>query len=64
MMLQTLVPGVEHAEEADLCAQVARIACDLEQCSGAGPEQQAIDEPLVLERKRSSSRGIVKTARA
>jgi glutamate synthase domain-containing protein 1 len=53
MMLQTLVPGVEHAEEADLRAQVSRIARDLEQRGGAGAEQQSIDQLLVLERKRS-----------
>jgi len=48
MMLETLVPGMEHAEEADLRAQVSRIACDLEQRGGTGPEQQAIDHLLVL----------------
>ncbi len=48
MVLQTLVPGVEHAEEADLRAQVARVACDLEQRGGTGPEQQAIDHLLVV----------------
>ena len=52
-MLQTLVPGVEHAEEADLRAQMPRIACDLEQRGGAGPEQQSVDQLLVLQRKRS-----------
>jgi hypothetical protein len=31
MMLQALVPGMEHAEEADLGAEVAGIASDLEQ---------------------------------
>ena len=31
MMLQSLIPSVEHAEEADLCAQVAGIASDLQQ---------------------------------
>ena len=53
MMLQTLVPGMEHAEEADLRAQMSRIACDLQQRCGTGPEQQAVDHLLVLERKRS-----------
>jgi len=53
MMLQALVPGMEHAEEADLRAQVARIARDLQQRGGTGPEQQAVDQLLVLQRKRS-----------
>ena len=29
MMLQTLIPGVEHTEEADLCAKMPGIASDL-----------------------------------
>jgi hypothetical protein len=53
MMLQPLVPGVEHAEEADLRAQMSRIACDLEQRRGTGPEQEAVDHLLVLQCKRS-----------
>ena len=36
MMLQPLVPGMEHAEEADLGAEVPGIASDLEQGRGAG----------------------------
>ena len=31
MMLQSLVPGMEHVEEADLRAEVMRIAGDLQQ---------------------------------
>ncbi|MFZ0866745.1 MAG: hypothetical protein WAN06_08870 [Candidatus Sulfotelmatobacter sp.] len=31
MMLQSLIPGMEHAEETDLCAEVTRIAGDLQQ---------------------------------
>jgi hypothetical protein len=30
MMLEPLVPGMEHAEEADLRAEVAGIASDLQ----------------------------------
>ena len=30
MMLQSLIPGMEHAEEADLGAEVAGIAGDLQ----------------------------------
>ena len=53
MMLQSLVPGVEHAEEADLGAEVPGIAGDLQQGFGAGPEQQIVDQPFVLQCQRS-----------
>jgi len=49
MMLQSLVPGVQHAEEADLGSKVSRIASYLQQCGGTGAKQQSIDQPLVLE---------------
>ena len=39
VMLQSLVPGMEHAEEADLRAKVTRIAGDLQQGFGAGVKQ-------------------------
>src|ERR1039457_347357 len=38
MMLEFLVPGVEDAEEPDLGAETLRIAGDLKQRLGAGPE--------------------------
>src|SRR5258708_4270731 len=52
MMLESLVPGMEHAEEADLRAEVAGIASNLKQGCGAGLEEQAVDHALVLERER------------
>jgi hypothetical protein len=51
MMLQSLIPGMEHAEEADLGAQVARIGGDLQQGFGAGVKQQVVDQPFVLQRE-------------
>jgi hypothetical protein len=48
MVLQSLIPGMEHAEETNLGAEVAWIACNLEQGFGAGTKQQAVDQPLVL----------------
>jgi len=50
MRVQTefLVPSVQHAEETKFRAEVSGIASDLEKCFGAGLEQQAIDELLVL----------------
>src|SRR6266852_1978135 len=53
MMLQSLVPGVEHAEEADLGAKVPGITGDLQQGFGAGVKQQVIDQTLVLQCERS-----------
>jgi hypothetical protein len=38
MMLELLIPGVEDAEEPDLGAETLRIAGDLKQGLGAGPE--------------------------
>jgi hypothetical protein len=52
MLLQPLVPGMEHGEEADLRVEVAGIASDLKQGCGAGLEEQVVDHALVLERKR------------
>jgi len=43
MMLQFLVPGVEDTEEADLGAQVSRMARDFEQGLGADAEQQIVE---------------------
>jgi len=45
---ELLVPSVQHGEETNFRAKVSRITSDLKECFGAGPEQQAIDELLVL----------------
>jgi hypothetical protein len=44
MMLQSLVPGMEHAEEADLGSKVAWIAGDLQQRCSASVTRRA--EPV------------------
>jgi hypothetical protein len=44
---------MEHAEEADLRAEVAGITSDLKQGCGTGLEEQVVDHALVLERKGS-----------
>src|SRR5271166_411411 len=49
MRLEPLIPGVQHAEETDLGAQVSGIASHFEQGCGAGVEQQVVDELLVLQ---------------
>ena len=48
MKLQSLIPGVEHAEETDLGAKMSRVASNLTQRLGTGVKEQVIDEPLVL----------------
>jgi len=52
MMLQLLAPSVEDTEEADLGAQVPVMASDFEQRLGAGPEQEIVDDLLVLQGQR------------
>src|ERR1039457_2827898 len=48
MRLQPLIPGVQHAEETDLGAQVSGIASNFEQGCGAGVKEQVVDHPFVL----------------
>ena len=52
MKLEFLVPGVQHAEEADLGAEMGGVARDFQQGFGAGPKQQTIDDFLVLQSQR------------
>src|SRR6266481_2674969 len=49
MMLEVLPPGMEHAEEPNIRSQVLGIASKFEQRSGAGAEEQIVEQPLVLE---------------
>jgi hypothetical protein len=44
-----LIPGVQHAEEADLGAEMSGSASDFEESFCTGPEQQAIEELRVLQ---------------
>jgi len=44
MDLQILSPGVQNAEESDLCAHVLGIGGDLQQSGGAGAEQKVVIE--------------------
>jgi len=50
MVLQVLAPGVEHADEADLGAEMLRIGGDRAERLGRRPEQNGVDRSLVLER--------------
>ena len=49
---QVLAPGVKHAEETDLGAEMLRIDRDLQQAGGAGTKQQGIEKLLIVERQR------------
>src|ERR1017187_9462308 len=49
MMLEPLIPGGQHAEEADLGAQMSGIAGNFEQGCSARAEQQVVDDLLVLQ---------------
>ena len=53
MKLQALIPAVEHAEETDLGSEMLWIAGDFKQGLSAGVKEQVVDEPLVLQGKRS-----------
>ena len=49
----SLVPGMEHAEEADLGSEMSGVASDFEKGFCAGTKQQTIDHFLVLQGQRS-----------
>jgi hypothetical protein len=57
MVLQLLIPTMQHAEEADFRAQVSGIARHFEQGFGTGPEQQSVDDFLVLQGQRGEPVG-------
>ena len=48
ILQQVLAPGVEDGEEADLRAQMLRIACDGEERLGGDAEKQTVDFTLVI----------------
>ena len=48
-----LTPGMQHAEEANLCAKMLGIAGHFEECFCTGSEQDIVDNFLVLQNQRS-----------
>jgi hypothetical protein len=46
-------PGMQHAEEADLCAKMLGIAGDFEKGFRTGVKQEIVDDFLVLQDQRS-----------
>jgi hypothetical protein len=57
VVLQLLVPGVEHAEEADFGAEMPGIGGYLKQRLRARAEQQTINQFFVLQGERSQLMG-------
>src|SRR5208282_1137003 len=49
MMEQVLAPSMQHAQEADLGAQMGRVSGDGAERLGRGAEQDIVDDTLVLE---------------
>ena len=49
---ELLVPGMQDAEEADLCAEVSGIASDFQQRFCTGAEQEIVKDFLVLQYHR------------
>src|SRR5438876_186417 len=47
--LELLIPGMQHTEEANLCAEVFRIASDFEKRFRTGAKQKIVDDLLVLQ---------------
>lgn len=57
MMFELLVPGVKHTEESDVGSESLRIPGDFDKSLGAGPEQNVVNNFLVLQRQRSELMG-------
>jgi len=57
VMLEFLIPSVEHTEEADLGAEMLGIASDLEEGFGTGLQQQMVQDFLVLQGERRQLMG-------
>jgi hypothetical protein len=53
MKLEFLIPGVEHAEEANLGTEMSGVASDFEKGFRAGAKQQTIDHFFVLQGQHS-----------
>ena len=52
MMQQILAPSVQHAEKADLRAEMFRICGDFQQGRGGGSKQEAVQDLLVMKHQR------------
>src|SRR5712664_4388696 len=57
MNFEFLAPGMQHAEEANLCAEVSRMASDFEKGFGTGAEQEIVEDLLVLQNQWRQAAG-------
>ncbi len=57
MNVEFLAPGVQHAEETDLCAKTIRVASHFEKSFCTGAEQEIVEDLLVLQHQRSQATG-------
>ena len=57
VMFEFLIPGVKHAKEADLGAEMFGIASDFEEGFGAGLQQEVVQDLLVLPGERCQLMG-------
>jgi hypothetical protein len=48
MNFEFLAPGMQHAEETNLCTKMPRIASHFEKSFGTGAEQETVEDLLVL----------------
>src|SRR5256886_12840699 len=53
MKVELLAPGVQYAEETDLCTEVPRITTNFEKSLRTGAEQEIVNDLLVLQHQRS-----------
>jgi hypothetical protein len=57
VMFEFLIPGVEHAKEADLGAEMFGVASDFEEGFGTGLQQEIVQDFLVLQGERGQLMG-------
>jgi hypothetical protein len=57
MMMKVLSPGMQHCQKADPGAEVPWVGGDLQQGFRSGTEENAVNQPLVLERQRRDQLG-------
>ena len=57
VMFEFLIPGVQHAKEADFGAEMLGIASDFEEGFGTGLQQEMVEDFLILQSEWSQLMG-------
>ena len=57
MNCEFLAPGMQHTEEANLCAEVSRIASHFEKGFRTGAEQKIVEDLLILQNQWRQAAG-------